>query len=141
MQAAKNKKSTHTKQTTRQSTSTLIPGFSHDAHSTKLVVACERSPRTLSTPWQISPAFFAASRGRAWPPKAALGNATSFFDPDSCSPTQSEACAMILHPPGCAPVDVVVVTSAYHLPRAWILATLVLGSAGLSFHMAVACLN
>ncbi|CAE7354887.1 unnamed protein product [Symbiodinium natans] len=37
-----------------------------------------------------------------------------------------------------APVDVVVVTSSYHLPRAWAIASLVLGFAGLSFHVAEA---
>ncbi|CAE7887538.1 Ocrl [Symbiodinium sp. KB8] len=37
-----------------------------------------------------------------------------------------------------APVDVVVVTSSYHVPRAKTIATLVLGSRGLSFHFAEA---
>ncbi|CAE7744274.1 unnamed protein product, partial [Symbiodinium pilosum] len=42
---------------------------------------------------------------------------------------------------GSAPVDVVVVTCSYHVPRAWTVASLVLGYAGLSFHVAEAHLD
>ena len=51
------------------------------------------------------------------------------------------ACGVCRFCPGSAPVDVVVVTCSYHVPRAWTVASLVLGYAGLSFHVAEAHLD